>query len=403
MNLPFATDRIPAYGDLRGNQQMTTSEVDKKQPNIIPQLDGLRAFAALLVVGSHTGQIGLPLIFPSLTGGFGVLLFFMLSGFLMGYLYLHKPLDAPSVAHYVAARVARIAPIYLLAVTLAYIASALLGPQFVYYINGRDFLRLLAFSGSSHIFWSIPPEVQFYVAFAAFWYAVRRGYAGLAVPAVILLAGVTMLFRPIFPGISLPSHFHIFFLGVTLAVMVRSGVTAIISAKIATFIQAVSIIALLIASLRIWPNKEFIESIGWDDNAVVYGNIGLVICFGAFLLASTVPNRFGSAIFANKPMRRIGGYSFSLYLLHEPILAGTGYLTSDLLPGSIVIAIGISLSLLVAAISFHWFERPVQDALRSPIAKLVYAIIVRVKLALGWAQPAPAHLVEPAVKVVSTP
>jgi peptidoglycan/LPS O-acetylase OafA/YrhL len=102
-------------------------------------------------------------------------------------------------------------------------------------------------------------------------------------------------------------------------------------------------------------------------------------------------------------MRRIGGYSFSLYLLHEPILAGTGYLTSDLLPGSIVIAIGILLSLVVAAISFHWFERPVQDALRAPIAKLVYAIIVRVKLALGWAQPAPAHLVEPAVQVVSTP
>ena len=382
---------------------MTTSPANIEQPNIIPQLDGLRAFAALIVVGSHTGQIGLPLIFPSLTGGFGVLLFFMLSGFLMGYLYLHKPLDAPSVAHYVAARVARIAPIYLVAVTLAYIASAALGPQFVYYIDGRAFLRLLAFSGSSHVFWSIPPEVQFYVAFAVFWFAVRRGYIGLAVPAVVLLAGVTMLFRPIFPGISLPSHFHIFFLGVALAVMVRSGVSDMISAKLAAFIQAVSITALLMASLRVWPSKEFIEFIGWDDNAVVYGNIGLVICFGAFLLASTVPNRFGSAIFANKLMRRIGGYSFSLYLLHEPILAGTEYLTSGFLPGSIVILVGISLSLAVAALSFHWFERPVQDALRAPIAKLVYAVIVRARQTYSWAQPAPAHLVKAALKVVSKP
>lgn len=382
---------------------MTTSEPGHHQPNIIPQLDGLRAFAALIVVGSHTGQIGLPLIFPSLTGGFGVLLFFMLSGFLMGYLYLHKPLDAPSVAHYVAARVARIAPIYLVAVTLAYIASSVLGPQFVYYIDGRAFLRLLAFSGSSHVFWSIPPEVQFYVAFAVFWFAVRRGYVGLAVPAVILLAGVMMLFRPIFPGISLPSHFHIFFSGVALAVMVRSGLTDMISAKLAAIIQAVSIIALLMASLRLWPSKEFIESIGWDDNAVVYGNFGLVVCFGAFLLASTVPNRFGAAIFANKPMRRIGGYSFSLYLLHEPILAGTGYLASDYLPGSIVIILGVCLSLAVAALSFHWFERPVQDALRTPIAKLVYAIIVRTKRTLGWAQPAPVHVVEPAIKTVSNP
>jgi len=380
---------------------MTTSELKNQQLNIIPQLDGLRAFAALIVVGSHTGQLGLPLIFPSLTGGFGVLLFFMLSGFLMGYLYLHKPLDAPSVAHYVAARVARIAPIYLIAVTMAYIASGVLGPQFVFYIDGRDFLRLLAFAGSNHIFWSIPPEVQFYVAFAAFWYAVRRGYVGLAVPAVVLLAGVMMLFRPIFPGISLPSHFHIFFLGVALAVMVRSGVTGMISANLAAFIQAVSIAALLTVSLRIWPDKAFIDSIGWGDNAVVYGNMGLVVCFGAFLLASTVPNRFGSAIFANKPMRRIGGYSFSLYLLHEPILAGTGYLTSDALPGIIVITIGICLSLAVAALSFHWFERPVQDALRAPIAKMVYAGIVRAKRTFGWTQPAPANHVEPAIKVMS--
>ena len=382
---------------------MTTSELKNQQPNIIPQLDGLRGFAALIVVGSHTGQIGLPLVFPSLTGGFGVLLFFMLSGFLMGYLYLHKPLDAPSVAHYVAARVARIAPIYLIAVTLAYIASGVLGPQFVYYIDGRDFLRLLTFSGSSHIFWSIPPEVQFYVAFVAFWYAVRHGYLGLVVPAVILLAGGMMLFRPIFPGISLPSHFHIFFLGVALAVMVRSGVTGMISAKLAAFIQAVSIAALLMVSLRIWPDKAFIESIGWNDNAVVYGNMGLVVCFGAFLLASTVPNRFGSAIFANRPMRRIGGYSFSLYLLHEPILAGTGYLTSAFLPGSVVIIIGICLSLAVAAFSFHWFERPVQDALRAPIAKLVYAATIRAKRAFGWTQPAPVQLVEPASKLVRKP
>lgn len=382
---------------------MTTSGSNSQQPNILPQLDGLRAFAAFIVGGSHTGQIGLPIIFPSLTGGFGVLLFFMLSGFLMGYLYLHKPLDVASVAHYVAARVARIMPIYLLAVTLAYIASAALGPQFLYYIDGNDFLRLLVFSGSSHIFWSIPPEVQFYVVFGVFWYAVRRGYVGLTVPAIVLLAGVTMLFRPIFPGISLPSYFHIFFLGATLAVMVRSGVTGMISAKLAAFIQAACITALLMVSLRVWPDEAFLESIGWNDNAVVYGDIGLAVCFGAFLLASTVPNRFGSAIFANKPMRRIGRYSFSLYLFHGPILAETRYLASDHLPGSIVVTIGICLSLAVAALAFHWFERPVQDALRPQIAKLTYAVIVRVRRAFGCAQPAPPHLVEPAIKVANNP
>jgi peptidoglycan/LPS O-acetylase OafA/YrhL len=357
---------------------VSTSELKDQRPNMIPQLDGLRAFAALLVVGSHTGQIGLPFIFPSLTGGFGVLLFFMLSGFLMGYLYLHKPLDAPSVAHYIAARVARIAPIYLLVVTSAYIASLILGPQFIHYIDEKAFIRLLTFSGSSHIFWSIPPEIQFYGLFGVFWYAVHRGYLAVAAPAIILFAGATILFRPVFPGISLPSYVHIFFLGVALSVMVRRGVTALISPKLAAFIQAISITALLFASLRIWPDKAFIDSIGWQDNAVVYGDMGLALCFGAFLLASTVPNWFGQAIFANKLMRRIGRYSFSLYLLHEPVLAGTGYLTSGFMPGIAQVVIGIVLSLLVAAFSFHMFENPVQDALRTPIAKIAYLAIGKV-------------------------
>ena len=57
----------------------------------------------------------------------------------------------------------------------------------------------------------------------------------------------------------------------------------------------------------------------------------------------------------------------------------------------------------MAAFSFHWFERPVQDALRAPIAKLVYAVIVRMKRTFGWTQTAPAHLVEPASNLVSKP
>lgn len=374
-----------------GEYFLTTSNLKGEQRNIIPQLDGLRAFAAILVVLSHTEKVGLPTIFPSLTGGFGVLLFFMLSGFLMGYLYLHKPADVSAIAHYVAARVARIAPIYLLAVSLAYVASAYLGQRFIYYIELKDYLRLILFSGSNHVFWSIPPEIQFYVTFLGMWIVATRGLLERHALTLLLAAGTVLMFRPVFPGITIASHFHIFFLGVILSVFFRRTGGAAIPPAVAGLIQATSIVAIVIASLRIWPDEPFMNSIGWDDNAVVYGNIGLVLCFGAFLLASTIPNRFGNAVFGNRIMRRIGGYSFSLYLLHEPILAGTRYLTSGLVPGGVQILIGFAASLAVSAAAFHGFERPVQDLLRVRLARAIHAIAMAVRAALPAARATPTE------------
>lgn len=371
-----------------GGRALTTSNYTTPQPNVIPQLDGLRAFAALLVVFSHTSSVGLPMIFPALAGIFGVLLFFMLSGFLMGYLYLHKPADIPAIAHYVAARVSRIAPIYLLAVTLAYVASKYLGDRFVYYIDLKDYLRLIAFVGSNHVFWSIPPEIQFYVTFAVIWFALKRALLERYAPAVVILAGAMLLFRPIFPGITIPSHFHIFFLGVILAVYVRRKTATPMTPAVAGGIQATSIAAILVASFRIWPDQEFLNSVGWGNNGVVYGQIGLALCFSAFLLSSTVPNRFGNAVFGNPVMRRIGGYSFSLYLLHEPVLAGTRYLTVGLMPGGMQIVIGVGLALIISALCFHGFERPVQDMLRAPLAKAVQAAAYPIRKMLKLPRPA---------------
>jgi peptidoglycan/LPS O-acetylase OafA/YrhL len=363
---------------------MSNSTEIKAKPNVIPQLDGLRAFAALLVVFSHTEKVGLPTVFPSLTGGFGVMLFFMLSGFLMGYLYLQKPIDRPAIGHYISARVARIAPIYLLSVTLAYIASYLIGTQFIYYIDTRSFLRLLAFSGSNHVFWSIPPEIQFYFTFLVFWYLLQTNRIIKALPFVILTAGVILMVRPIFPGISIPSHFHIFFLGVALSVLVRNGTTSRISPSFAALVQVISLAALFSASLRIYPSKAFIASIDWDDNAVFYGSVGAVICFGAFLLASTVHNRFGALVFANPFMRQIAKYSFSLYLLHEPVMAGTMNVLDEFgISRFVQIPIAVTLSLGVAALSFHLFESKMQDLLRVPLARLISALMPKARNTLA--------------------
>lgn len=73
----------------------------------LPNLDGLRAAACLLVVISH---LPLPWHIASL-GDTGVGVFFCLSGFLMAYLYGHLPWNIDTVSRYAIARFSRIAPI----------------------------------------------------------------------------------------------------------------------------------------------------------------------------------------------------------------------------------------------------------------------------------------------------
>jgi len=89
-----------------------------------PELDGLRGVAALIVLLSHvsnkTGLWGG--IFGRGGGQIGVMLFFVLSGYLMGMLYLDRPFRRIEVQRYVVHRGARIVPLYYLIVLLSFIS-----------------------------------------------------------------------------------------------------------------------------------------------------------------------------------------------------------------------------------------------------------------------------------------
>ena len=81
---------------------------------LLPNLDGIRALACILVVLSHMPW---PLAFVTL-GETGVGVFFVLSGFLMSHLYAAAHWDWQAVSRYGIARFARIAPIYWVVITV---------------------------------------------------------------------------------------------------------------------------------------------------------------------------------------------------------------------------------------------------------------------------------------------
>lgn len=93
----------------------SASPVQKAEHRSIPSLDGFRSIAVLFVFIAHAG---LDFIFP---GGFGVTLFFFLSGFLITTLMRieHQKTNTVNIKHFYMRRLLRIVPPMFITVTIA--------------------------------------------------------------------------------------------------------------------------------------------------------------------------------------------------------------------------------------------------------------------------------------------
>ena len=103
-------------------------EKNKENSIYLPGLNGLRAIAALSVVIAHISQdgiadFGLSLITELPMAGFGVTLFFVISGFLITFLLIKelKKTNTVSIGKFYLRRVFRIWPIYYLFIFICFV------------------------------------------------------------------------------------------------------------------------------------------------------------------------------------------------------------------------------------------------------------------------------------------
>jgi peptidoglycan/LPS O-acetylase OafA/YrhL len=167
----------------------------------IPSLDGIRAFSFLLVYLAHAGV-------PLIPGGFGVTVFFFLSGYLITTL-LRREAAANgriSLRSFYLRRIFRIFPPFYLVLSLALVLTllgALSGPispaglaaQALHYSNfyvirhGWDGLL-----GGTGVYWSLAVEEHFYLLFPALYaLGVKRALPGRAQHALLLAACALIL------------------------------------------------------------------------------------------------------------------------------------------------------------------------------------------------------------------
>jgi peptidoglycan/LPS O-acetylase OafA/YrhL len=319
---------------------------------LLPNLDGIRALACILVVLSH-----MPWPVPFVTlGETGVGVFFVLSGFLMSHLYAGAHWSWHAVGRYGIARFARIAPIYWLVITVCILISyANPGEDFLLRIEGPAAIaRHYLFGGNVLIFWSIPLEVQYYVFFLLVWWAVaQRTRHVFALPLLALLCAALLVTHSLWTGLMLPHKLHFFLAGTLAGLLPRPVWKAGSERRILALLQ---VGAALLLALPLWQYAS-------KPDFYAASALGLSLATAVYLLS--LPSAWTGLVFASPWVRKIGQASFSIYLMHVLVfhygmqwlgLQHTVYAPLWLLLG----LAGVALPMLVS----HWVEMPLQRVTR---------------------------------------
>jgi peptidoglycan/LPS O-acetylase OafA/YrhL len=311
-------------------------------------LTGLRAVAALLIIGTHaaygTGQLAngyLGALYARLE--IGVPIFFVLSGFLLFRPWVRAAADGtppPSLSRYTFHRLRRIAPPYVVVVLLAYALYQFrdAGPN-----PGHTWKGLLEHLSLTQIYkpvyffvmhqgltqtWSLAVEFAFYAVLpllaALLLTVLCKGVwrPGLLLAGLGGLAAITPVWLwlqhlaewlPSSAGMWLPAHLLYFLGGMALAVMhvVGARVRLIIAGPVAAG-------SYLIVSTAIAGDINTGEAALWQT-LVKVALYATVACTAVAALVLGESNGFERLLGA-APVVRLGEISYEIFLLHVIIM-----------------------------------------------------------------------------------
>jgi peptidoglycan/LPS O-acetylase OafA/YrhL len=347
-----------------------------------PHLDGLRAFAVLLVVGYHA----FPAVVPG--GYIGVDVFFVISGYLITGIIARGLEDRDfSIAAFYARRVRRIFPALIVvlaacsaaawlillpdelrqfgeevAATAGFVANVELWSQSGYFDTAAELKPLL------HM-WSLGVEEQFYIAFPLLMLIARR--IKLPVLWLVVTAGAASLVACLVLTSTYPDAS--FFLPHTrIWEILAGGALALRPAWTLAPARRDDFVCDFLA----WLGVGLIAGAGLLlQQGILYpGGWALLPVGGSVLLIAAGEEAwFNRTILSWRPLVMIGIVSYPLYLWHWPLLSFARILYLG--EPEPVVKLGlVALSLLLAMLTYLLVERPIR--LRAPTLARVGVLAV---------------------------
>lgn len=326
-------------------------------PGIIRPLNGLRGFAAIMVLLGHL----LPFDFaPTM----GVMLFFLLSGFLMGRLYLDKPFNKESLTRYVFARFGRVYPLFAATILIAGAISFTAMPA-PFDMQPGEILQHLALAGDGLTVWTISVEFQFYLAFIPIWFCaarvsshgkVPRLWLGWSLAVFFVMAMAAAIYVRAEAGrIDLLRYVHLFIGGLLMSVLLRAE-PGRIAARLAGWGLPIMLTVFLVIFFTL--NRFYPHDLVYGDPLVT------VICAVILYCAVAAPSSLVGGWLSTRPMMWLGEVSFGLYLLHRIVQMAVKQMIPDANMLQIFIPI-VTLTLLASWLASRLIESPARRAIRA--------------------------------------
>jgi peptidoglycan/LPS O-acetylase OafA/YrhL len=334
-------------------------------PNYLPELDGLRGLAILAVVLYHCNPRlqGTWIYGASLWGWAGVILFFVLSGFLITSILLATR-DKPRYFHnFHARRALRIWPVYLLLLAVVYLnAPWFIGPSVGEAIKTAPWLAyLFCVQNLFHLTlppaigptWALAIEEQYYFVWAPLVRFLRRPWmlAGALVGA--LVASPLLRHADLHWMTSTNTLIHLDGIawGSLLAIALH---TLPLNRRTWLWMGLCGSVLGFLAAGTIAGGTSFL------DSALAVGFAGMVLA----LVASTGARNPLYAFLRRGPAAFYGRISYGLYMMHISVFIYIGSFDVAMdrygMAGNLaVVAMRLAVSTLVAAALWYGFESQV--------------------------------------------
>jgi peptidoglycan/LPS O-acetylase OafA/YrhL len=301
-----------------------------------PHVEGLRGFAALYVFLYHVWQAGiahagatlgvlLPFTLPWLQfGHFAVSIFIVISGYCLGLPVAMRSDRSLNTARFARRRARRLGPAYVLALSLSLIpftiALALRGQHVpawhvaVALLSHLALLHNLVPALAEYLngpMWSIALECQIYVVFALLLVPVWRRFGPWAQLGVALVIGLVP--QLVFHGAlayTEPWLLGLFGMGVLAAHLTARGAHAVQGLRWAALAAGVAAVAAILPA-----GDAAADGSLWPSDLVVGAAVALL-----FVTAGGAASPLAARLLSLRPVVTLGTFSYSLYLIHGPLV-----------------------------------------------------------------------------------
>ena len=349
-------------------------------PKYIRELDGLRGFAILFVLFYHSKIIIFDI--PIFQGGFiGVNIFFVISGFLVGSIFLEKiklNLDLDLV-YFLQRRIRRLVP----ALTVSVIISLII---FFYNLKSSDLTELAKSSLTSIFFfsnfffnkfqygdlgglykpllhtWSISLEMQFYI-FSGFFFFILAKFDKINnkrhIAIIILIIILSLVYSQFYDNFFKDKYYNFIarlyelFVGIIASYLVFDKKQIFLINFINKYHNFFSLLGIFLI---------FFSAIFFNEQSKYISLKIFLPVLGTFLIIYFVDikENFINKILRFKPLVLIGLISYSLYIYHYPIFAFARIYPYEI--NSVFIKLFAASSLvLISILSYILIEKPLRN------------------------------------------